>query len=366
MDSIPDKGRPKYLTFNIHAMACTNRCLHCWTNGSGDHKTMNIQDVEYVLGQMKKMKSKDPSIFIMPLFFDEPSSHPEFPEIVRLVKEMGFINMSTFWPTNCSGLSALSDRQWKTLKDNGLNGLQLTFFGMEKTHDAFAGRKGAFADLVKTIEKAEEFGIEWYAGLTMHKKNVGQIKALMEYVRSLSPSGKAQVGWFIFSHQGRATSLKRPVTEDLKNNLIEYREDFWQEEKSIAREILDTPELRNRKYSNQMCYQSIFDIYPDFSVTGGGACDSGGIIGVAPWIGAELVAGNLKETDLACIIENYSSNQPAILRSIENVTWGELAEKYGDLNNDELFHKDDLVKSKWMGMYLEEFFKARLSAKRSV
>ena len=53
-----------------------------------------------------------------------------------------------FLATNGSVLATASETTWSRLRATGIRRLQLTLYGLEQTHDAFAGRSGAFRDVI--------------------------------------------------------------------------------------------------------------------------------------------------------------------------------------------------------------------------
>ena len=59
-----------------------------------------------------------------------------------------------FLATNGSILAKAPDTVWQRLKNTGISHLQFTVYGLEQTHDEFAGRRGAFGNIVATIQRA--------------------------------------------------------------------------------------------------------------------------------------------------------------------------------------------------------------------
>ena len=95
-------------------------------------------------------------------------------------------------------------------------------------------------------------------------------------------------------------------------------------------------------------------IKPDLSVYCGGACDGGGIAAAVPKFRAEFRIGNLQEDSLVGIIERYLEAPPRIVKELQRITWGELAKRYGDRSNEELYYLSNLAGQKWVALYLEE------------
>jgi MoaA/NifB/PqqE/SkfB family radical SAM enzyme len=194
-------------SIDLHAMPCTNHCKHCWTNGSRQHRPVPVEQVFFVLDKLAEMRKSIPQgAFFL---YDEPTTHPHFIEIVERAAELGLLWESFFLPTNGSVLARAGDETWQRLKRAGADCLQLTVYGLEQTHDTFAGRRGAFQDLVTTVRRAMEHDVAWYAGVLLHADNVDELPETLAYVRHLDPAGKVQVGWYPFSWQGRGRDARR-------------------------------------------------------------------------------------------------------------------------------------------------------------
>ena len=52
--------------------------------------------------------------------------------------------------------------------------------------------------------------------------------------------------------------------------------------------------------------------------------------------------------------ERYLNEPPEPVILLNEVTWGELAEKYGNPDNDQVFHFTDITERKWAESYLRE------------
>lgn len=342
------------LLLNIHGMPCCNNCRHCWALGSPDYPTIPLADIKFVLKSLAEFRDKN-DVLAMPLFFKEPTIHPDFIEIVRSMKEHGFINEATFWATNGFGLARMNDDQWRSLKELGFDGLQFTFYGLEKTHDSFAGRSGAFRDIKTAIEKSNGHGVRWVAGHIVHQDNLAEIMANVTLVNALNPDPKNHRGWFLFSHQGRASTLARPTLAQMQQAELISKEGKWfRTEATHHREILENPAEAAQPYRQIGCNSLTFDLDPDMNAYCGGGCDSNGLLGLMPELKDDLKLGNLKQDSMCDLVNRYFDETPRPLKLLWDMTAGSLAEKYGDPSNDELFFKDDLVKNKWGTMALRE------------
>jgi sulfatase maturation enzyme AslB (radical SAM superfamily) len=72
------------------------------------------------------------------------------------------------------------------LKENGVKLIDLTFYGMETTHDDFAQRKGDFNYLLQTLKCAKEIGLNTEASIAITKSNTLEVDLLVETLESIT------------------------------------------------------------------------------------------------------------------------------------------------------------------------------------
>lgn len=339
---------------NIHAAPCMNRCRHCWAEGQPHHKEVPTDQVLFVIEKLGEMKSRLP--YVNFFLLDEPTMHSGFLSIMEKASELGLICEEFFLATNGAILAKAPDPTWSRLKKTGCNCLQFTFFGLRNNHDTFSGRSGAFMDLTTSVRKAAEFGFEWFAQIPLHPGNVAELEPLMDFIRGLDSIGQARVGWFPFLWQGRGRSALRVSGElyrSLPEHLTRNRLQIVEEKKAIDR-ILSDPELSARKAGDSMCPVLTLQIERDLTVFCGGACDSGGIAAAVPELKRDFQLGKLNDGGFGPILENYYLNRPRILKLLDRITWGELAERFGDRSNEDIYFLNDLPEHKWSSAYLIE------------
>lgn len=345
---------PDSFALGIHAMPCTNRCRHCWTGGSPQHARVPAEQVRFVLEKLAELQSEFSHVTFF--LYDEPTNHPQFVELLEHAAALGLIGEDFFLATNGSLLARAPDETWERMARAGCRTLQLTAYGLEQAHDAFAGRRGAFQDLVKTTRRASAHRVDWYAGVVLHRENAGQVREAVEHLRGLAPDGRGSVGAFTFLWQGRGREAGRVRAHDLAA-LPEGRRprtDALVEEREAVRRILEDPDLAARRAGDITCGSLVWHVDRDRRVYAGGACDSGGIAAAAPELREAFFLGNLGGAGLRPLLESYRRAHPRALRLLDQVTWGELARRYGDRENDELYHLSDLPENKWAAAYLLE------------
>lgn len=338
-----------WVAVGIHAMPCANRCRHCWAEGSPRHALVPREQVTSVLDHVAALREEVPGVFFF--LYDEPTLHPHFVEILEHAAALGLTGDRFFLPTNGRGLAGAEAETWERLKASGVGCLQLTAYGLENTHDAFAGRRGAFRDLVQTIAQANVHGVSWYLGIVLHADNIDELPAAIDYFRALDPDGQARVGWHLFLWQGRGRAAPRVRADGYMRLPVRLRRrDDIVMEAEARRRILGDPQLAERRLAR--CGGLTLHVERDLRVYCGGACDTGGIAGVVPELRGEFTMGTLDERGLFPFVRAYVECPPRGVALLGEITWGELAERYGNAAGDEMYYLEDLPNNKWAATYL--------------
>jgi hypothetical protein len=71
------------------------------------------------------------------------------------------------------------------VKDAGLKQVWFTVCGLEKTHDAVTGRRGAFSAIVTAMTRCRDAGLGTGASIILSKRNPGEVRELAQLMRSL-------------------------------------------------------------------------------------------------------------------------------------------------------------------------------------
>jgi hypothetical protein len=341
------------LAIGIHAMPCSNRCRHCWTEGSPRHEVVPAERVVFVLERLAALREMVP--YLSFFLYDEPTIHPRFVEILEAAAGLGLTGEGFFLPTNGHGLVSAPDEVWDRLRRAGADRLQFTLYGLEEAHDAFAGRAGAFRDVVDAIRGAAARGFSWYAGVVLHAGHAAGAEETMDFVRGLDPSGAARVGCLSFLWQGRGRDAARLRAADRPSLPDGFnRSPVWVEEGEAVRRILADPELAARRPGEGGCETTMLQVDRDGRVFAGSSCDAGGIAAAVPELRESFALGPLGPEGFAPLLDAFADAPPPALARLGQVTWGELAERYGDAEGDGIHFLDDLPNHKWAAAYLLE------------
>ncbi|MBN2383939.1 radical SAM protein [bacterium] len=345
------------LSLNIHAAPCTNRCRHCWTSGSNEHKRVPVDQVNFVLDKLAEVRPHIP--FVGFFLLDEPTFHPQFIEIMEHAAELNVIGSEHFLATNGSILGTASDEKWDRLKNTGIGYFQFTFYGSETVHDEFAGRRGAFHNVVDTIQRANQHDIEWVAAIVLHRENIRDLAAVIQIVKGLDTSGNMRIGWFPFQWQGRGRVLPRVRKKEYEQYVpldIRQHRKLLMTESAAIRAITADPELARRKPIETLCGALTLNIDRDLDVYCGGSCDAGGLAAAVPELARLFYLGKLTDEGFPPLLEKFLKRELPVMERLENINWAQLAERYGDPANDEIFYLYDLPTNKWSAAYLRDMF----------
>ena len=142
---------------------CPNRCRHCWL-GAWPSERMSHGDLRWTVGRFRRWArpGEDEPFFKRITAFSwwrEPDYRPDYRELCELEREL-----SDGQPTRVELLSV-----WRLARDKGYaswaksvgtEACQITFFGLQESHDWFVRRKGSFHDSLLATERLLEAGIQ--------------------------------------------------------------------------------------------------------------------------------------------------------------------------------------------------------------
>lgn len=304
-----------------------------------------------ILDQLADLKLElDTTVF--PMFYDEPTLHPSFKQIMKHQLARGLIFDQWWFSTNGYGLARMSDADWKELAEAGFDFIRLTFHGTGKVHDELVGRDGAFEDLVRTIHKAEKHNVNWLAGMMLNSINQSYYEETETAVAQLGKQ-LGEFGWMVPHVQGRASHSDNLVKMSEISRLMKGKELYWYAEGDFVRKVLSDPNLRERTARDNRCGIVYLDIDEDLNVFFGGGCDGDPFC----FVKDRVFLGNLHNTTVSECFSKYLNEPPEPVQLLDQITWGELAEKYGDKVNEGVFFHSSLTKRKWPAEYLRDYYR---------
>ena len=334
------------LSLVVDMYGCPNRCRHCWL-GHMPNRTMEegsdqwlvdwfrpyFETIDYYswlrepdfCGGYRERWTRDNAISV--------GAKPERFELAsfwRLVRDPDYVIF---------------------LREVGTRKVQLTLFGLEEMTDKYAGRKGAFQEILKATDILLENQIapRWQAFLT--EENREEVSAVLDLSRTLELEKRCRAfgaDFKFFVHAGSCDGENRklyPVRIEkahIPEALVPF---YWQYDKllteaeccgklkgSTSHEILHNEDRIVLNIANT------FDVYFNFTHM------------TPAWR-----IGNLKTDPRAELIRRIVEEDIPALRLARQITLGELAERYGDPASGKAFTLGD-----YQGYLLNRYVEDRL------
>jgi 12,18-didecarboxysiroheme deacetylase len=153
---------------------CNLKCIHCYSN-SADMDYPNELSTE----EGKKLID-DLAQFGSPVILfsgGEPLLRPDLLELAQYAADR---KMRAVISTNGTLITKeIADK----LQKIGLSYVGVSLDGLEKTHDRFRGKKGAFAAAIQGIRNCREAGIKVGIRFTVNKHNLPDVAAMFDLLR---------------------------------------------------------------------------------------------------------------------------------------------------------------------------------------
>lgn len=189
---------------------CNLKCIHCYSNSA---------DIDYpdeLTTEEGKELIDDLAAFGSPVILfsgGEPLIRKDLLELARYATDKG---MRAVISTN--GTLITKDIAAK-LQKVGLSYVGVSLDGLEKTHDRFRGKKGAFAAAMDGIRNCREAGIKVGIRFTVNKHNLADVKDMFGLLR------KEKIERLCFYHlvyTGRGSKLRdEDLTHEQTRKLID-------------------------------------------------------------------------------------------------------------------------------------------------
>ena len=160
--------------------------------------------------------------------FGYSMEHPQLLEAIDFCRSIG---SATGEFLQFDGMKFRSPEELETLlrqlKDHGIKLIDLTFYGTESYHDRFAARWGDYQLMMRTLEKAQEVGLDVTVSIPITHENAAQMEDL---IAELQEHGAQQIRCFVPHSEGRGHLLEP----------IRFSSDDYEKLKGDVRQRLNT------------------------------------------------------------------------------------------------------------------------------
>lgn len=166
---------------------------------------MLLQDVRSILDECDFLCASKKFDQARVSLLEEPANHPDIVRIWEMFSVREYVATTELMATN--GARIARDKSWasllRDLKRLGLKVVQLTLYGVQATHDWFAGDEGAYRDMIACAQRCTAAGLKVNWVFMLHTRNSGQLRDLYNLVGKITPVPE-RLAPQIFSYAGRA------------------------------------------------------------------------------------------------------------------------------------------------------------------
>jgi hypothetical protein len=156
--------------FDIDAAGCSNTCRHCSVDGHLPYGEF------FSLAELRSIKNEWGPLTIR----YEPTAHPNFPEIYSAdiaTDHDGWL------VTNGFGLAYRDDYLlvFEKMHAMGITTIAFTLHGLQRHHDWFVCRQGAFDTIVQATKRTKEFGFSIIWQIYVDKLGINDVPKFIDF-----------------------------------------------------------------------------------------------------------------------------------------------------------------------------------------
>ena len=322
----------KALTLAADMYGCPNRCLHCWLSHM-PNRVMEPGTDEWLVGLFKPYY--DSIAFYS--WLREPDFCPDYRARWERDKRLSVgaepkrFELASFWR-----LAREADYA-RFLKEVGVNCVQLTFFGLEKTTDRYVGRKGAFQELLAATERLLENGISPRWQTFINEENKNELTELLRLSEKMELKSRcADIGgvFRFFVHPGSCDGensklypvriRKEHVPSALIPFFINYDGHFSERELCSRWRDASSHIVPRSEGSVTLYVSNDFGLFFNFT-----------------HMRPEWRIGDLKTDPMEELMRRVREEDTPALRTAREITLGELVRLYGDETSERTFEEED-------------------------
>lgn len=312
------------IILNFQVTGCPNHCFHCHCLGGNVKRTlMDVDLVRRIAFDFREKLGWDISVRLL----EEQTYYEDFFKLVNELESDGFMkrDSSKMLVTNCWGLSNIPGFI-DEMKDH-FSCVKPTLFGIDKTHDIHAGRKGSYKDIIESSKLCIEKGIDVVWELMWTKLNTKEMDKLFEIgndigVKNIFISG----GYFYTGPLIKNEDKFLPLYNDLeliKHDIYEYKKGYL---KTPGQYIKDIKNGKN--YEDEIDKINLDELYIDKDLN------------VYPLLhlSAEFCLGNIKDSFNKIIAELKDDLYlPEVIVNKKKLRFSEIILENADIDSKQLY-----------------------------
>ncbi|MBN2736631.1 MAG: 12,18-didecarboxysiroheme deacetylase [Spirochaetales bacterium] len=218
------KDKKPVVVWNV-GRRCNLKCIHCYSQSRNQEYSDELTTEEgfALIDDLARFGSP-----VLLFSGGEPLMRPDLFELIARARSRG---MRAVLSTNGT---LITKEIAQKLKDFDLSYVGISFDGLEKIHDSFRGKKGAFKEALEGLRNCKEAGIKVGLRFTMNKKNVEDIPGIFQLVRD---ENIPRICFYHLVYSGRGTEI---IKNDLSHEETRATLDLlMQETKQLFSEGLE-------------------------------------------------------------------------------------------------------------------------------
>ena len=224
-----------FLSISFDVAPCGARCFHCSHDAGKGKVTKTIRFDALVSTAERYLRYRGFLYKQIGLHVkDAPLNYPSVVGFTEYALGAGAVTSKV---TVANGASAGDyGPTFRALKDVGLDAIQISLYGLGETHDLLAGRQGDFDLLGRIAEDAAEAGLKLDFRTFVTKDNVGELKAVDDYVRRFGKAvGKSWYDLWVMAGRGAGAEIFRPEEAERETASVELPAEWLSEREIIAK-----------------------------------------------------------------------------------------------------------------------------------
>lgn len=332
------------LVLAVDMYGCPNRCRHCWI-GHMPNRQMDWDADVWIVDYFRPFFNKITydSWLREPDFCDRYRERWDRDNAVSVNARPERFELASFWRL------ARDPDYVLFLKETGVKRVQLTFFGLEEMTDRYAGRRGAFQELLKATDilLANQIAPRWQAFINEeNKEQIVQLADLARAARLKERCAAFGEGFTFFVHSGSCDGENRKlydirirrdsVPEAIRPYYLNYEQAMTERECCEALKEDLSHAAPHNEGEIVLYISNTFDAYFNFT-----------------HMEEAWKIGSLKDTAPEEMVRRVIEEDTPALNAARSVAVKTLVERYGDMSSDRIFFVED-YKSYLLNRYVEE------------
>lgn len=163
-----------------YCVPCQCHCRHCLLSYDGHVQGLNYEESAAFAQRMQAhIKASRPEASFL-FYFGYSMEHPHLMDVLDDYNRQGFVT-GQFLQLNGLRMrdDAALDAWMQEIALHGVKKIDCTFYGLEETHNRFAGRAGDFDYLLRILRSAHSHGIGSEVGVMLTRENADQVDPLL-------------------------------------------------------------------------------------------------------------------------------------------------------------------------------------------